>query len=383
MADNPIFKVNNVSKYYGEKVILSNISFDIMPGEILGLIGASGTGKTTLLNMLIGFIRPDKGEILFRFEHLLNLKENQLYRNVIKKPIEVKKMIGFAAQVPSFYPNLTVQENLEYFGSLFNMSRDALLSNIDALLDLMELKACRHQLAKNLSGGMQRRLDIACSLVHDPKVLILDEPTADLDPILRKHILSLVKLIKEKGTTVILSTHHLSEIENLCDRIAILKNGSIIEINTFSNIREKFITHKKLTIETNSKDYSKLLHKIPNALIHKQDIDNNELVIRTNEPNKLIRLLLKRADYIGEEINTFSLGTPNLDEIFVSITKIDDERIIKKLRFLKSVILDDDLPFKNYVKTNSNQTNNKNKLKNKLENKSKNKENIPNVYFYK
>ncbi len=321
MSDEPIFKIKNVSKYFGNKRVLNNISFDIMPGEILGIIGASGTGKTTILNILIGFLRADKGNLLFRFEHLLSFRDSEVYREVTDKSLEIKKMIGFAAQRPSYYPNLSIQENLEYFGSLYNLSKDALNSNIEALLNLMELKPSRYLLAKNLSGGMLRRLDMACSLVHDPKILILDEPTSDLDPILRKHIWELIKIIRSKGTTIILSSHHLTEIEHLCDRIAILKDGSFVELNTFDYIKNKYIKHKKVHIEIKSKDYEKLLQRVPTKLIKEKIIQDNELTIITQKPAELVNVLIRRSQTMKDEIINLSIGNPNLDEIFVSIER--------------------------------------------------------------
>jgi ABC-2 type transport system ATP-binding protein len=320
MSEEPLFKIKGVSKYFGNKRVLSNISFNIMPGEILGIIGASGTGKTTLLNILVGFITPEKGVLQFRFEHLLSFRNTEVYRDIRQKSIEIKRMVGFAAQKPSFYPDLTVEENLEYFGSLYDLSRDALNSNIEALLSLMELKASRFLLARKLSGGMQRRLDIACALVHDPKVLILDEPTSDLDPILRKHIWELIKVIRSKGTTIILSSHHLTEIENLCDRLAILEDGGFVELNTFAYIKNKYIKHKKVLIQIKSNDYKRLLNRVPSRLITAKEIIDNELILTTPKPKQLIMTLLKRSNTVRDEVLNLSIGNPNLDEVFVSIS---------------------------------------------------------------
>jgi ABC-2 type transport system ATP-binding protein len=326
MSEEPLFKLNNVTKYFKNKKTLCNVNFEIMPGEILGIIGASGAGKTTLLNVLIGFLRPEQGEVLFRFEHLLSFKNSQVYRDVFKKPMDIKKMIGFAAQRPSFYPNLTVQENLEYFGALFNLPKDALKSNIEALLNLMELKSSRYVLSKNLSGGMQRRLDMACSLIHDPKILILDEPTADLDPLLRSHIRELIKIIQSRGTTVILSSHHLSEIEHLCNRIAILKDGSLIDIDTVESIKQKYIKHKKVHIQTKSKHYDKLLSKIDSKLINSHYVQDNVLYVLSNNPSDLIVKLIEKAEKLDDAILDLRIGDPSLDEIFVSISKNDFSR---------------------------------------------------------
>ncbi len=329
-GEKPIFQLKHVSKYFGTRKVLNDVNLDIFPGEILGIIGASGAGKTTLLNMLIGFLRPEVGEVLFRFEHLLSFKDSEIYRDVFQKPIEIKKMIGFASQRPSFYPNLTVQENLEYFGALFNLSNDALNSNIEALLSLMELKSSRYVLSKNLSGGMQRRLDVACSLVHDPKILILDEPTADLDPILRNHISELIKIIQSRGTTILLSSHHLSEIEQLCNRIAILKDGTFVEVNSMENIRKKYIRHKKIHIQTKLREYDKLMDKMPKDILNKYHIHNRELIISSNSPEELLKKILEKIKKEGDELISLEIRNPSLDEIFVSINR-DTSKKLKDL----------------------------------------------------
>ena len=289
-------------------------------------------------------------------------------------------MIGFAAQKPSFYPYLTVQENMEYFGSLFNLSKDALLSNIEALLNLMELKPNRFLLAKNLSGGMQRRLDIACSLVHDPKILILDEPTSDLDPILRKHVWELIKIIRSKGTTIILSSHHLTEIEHLCDRIAVLKGGTFVEINTFDAIKKKYIKHKKVNIEVKSKDYDRLLKRVPARLIKSQIVQDNELIITTKNPTKLISSLIKRSESLKDEIINLAVANPNLDEVFVSISKEENEEAIIRDDLDYDALATEELNKLSYVSKKTSRKTKKKKEKKKKVSKVQKQES---VFIYK
>jgi len=380
MGEEPLFKVKNIYKYFGNKKVLNNISFEIMPGEILGIIGASGSGKTTLLNILVGFLRAEKGSLLFRFEHLLSYKNTEVYRNVTEKIIHIKRMVGFAAQKPSFYPNLSAQENMDYFGSLFDLSKDALKSNIEALLSLMGLMPSRYLLAKNLSGGMQRRLDIACALVHDPKILILDEPTSDLDPILRKHIWELIKIIRSKGTTIIISSHHLTEIEHLCDRIAVLKDGAFVELNTFDYIKNKYIKNKKVIIELKNKKYDKLLYKISKKFLTSKEIINNELYITTPKPTKLIPILIHNADKIKDEIINMSISNPNLDEIFVSITRNN----LNKKEEDYDKIATEEIEQLSDISKRTQRIKKKQEKKNKKEtkNKSKNK-NKQNIFIYK
>jgi ABC-2 type transport system ATP-binding protein len=192
----PLIVVDKLGKSFGRKKVLSNVSFEVKPGEIIGMIGASGSGKTTLLNMLIGFISPDTGDVKYKEPQMI--ADKPIYKSVFKQQKKFKNIYGFAAQLPSFYEKLTVKENLYYFGELYSLSKEVLHSNVHSLLKLIDLEAASNQLGKNLSGGMERRLDIACALIHNPQVLIMDEPTSDLDPLLRRSIWALIKTNKQQ-----------------------------------------------------------------------------------------------------------------------------------------------------------------------------------------
>ncbi len=224
----PFIEVQNITKRFGKRVILENISCDIPHGEIFGIIGTNGSGKTTLLKVLIGFYEPDKGSVLFQS------------RNVIKDLETVKKLFGFATQENCFYGQLTVHENLEYFGSLYKLPKDIINKNTEEIINLVKLKDAENVIGDHLSTGMQRRLDIAISLMHNPQVLILDEPTEDLDPLLRKEILNLIKEINKKGKTIVLTSHLLQEVETICDQIAILHNKKIADSGTLAQLKSRY-----------------------------------------------------------------------------------------------------------------------------------------------
>src|SRR3989344_2540277 len=160
--------LQGVTKKFGKNVVLDNISFNVAKGDIFGLIGTNASGKTTLLKTIVGFLRPTNGHLYF---------ESELIHNTPK----IVKNFGFAAQESSFYPKLTVEENLEHFGYLYGLNKKQLKENILKILETVNLTNTKNMLAENLSGGMQKRLEIACAIIHNPKVLFLDEPTADLD----------------------------------------------------------------------------------------------------------------------------------------------------------------------------------------------------------
>src|SRR3989344_6087800 len=196
-----LFELKEGTKKFGNATILDRVTLTIKEGDIFGIVGINGSGKTTLLKLLIGYYTPDKGTIT--------------YNNKPFKKTTIKKDIGFTAQESSFYPQLTVEENLLYFGSLYGLSTPEARAHTERVLALFELLPSRRHLSRTLSGGMQRRLEMACSLIHDPKILILDEPTEDLDPALRRNILSLIKKINSLGTTIILTSHLLGDLYEL------------------------------------------------------------------------------------------------------------------------------------------------------------------------
>lgn len=213
--------LREVGKSFQKMPVLQNVNLIIEEGDILGIIGQSGGGKTTLLNLISGFIEPTEGEVLYHSK-VFNEKRD-LNENLNK----IKKFFGFTPQHNSFYHKLTVRENLWHFGKLYGLDNDTLNNNISNLFNFTKLIDHQDKLADQLSGGMQKRLDISCSLVHKPKVLILDEPTADLDPILQKEILHMLVEVNKQGVTIIIASHQLDSIEQICNKVAIVHGGTI------------------------------------------------------------------------------------------------------------------------------------------------------------
>ena len=318
----PIVKVQNISKSFGSNNVLKNISLDIGEGEILGLIGASGAGKTTFLNMLIGFLKPNAGDIVFRLNHLLSYKDNYLYKSVFKRQRLVKQIYGFASQSPSFYEELTVKENLEYFGQLHNLNKETIKSNVSTLLNLMSLEHAKNVKAKNLSGGMGRRLDIACSLIHDPDILILDEPTADLDPLLRTNLLDIIRKINSKGTTIIISSHNLSELDTLCDRVVILKDSNIVASGHPATLKKEFRIENEIQLQLKSGYYEQLMRLIDKSKVCiGSRLEKGTLRVLTKNPEKALTVIISGIKDLKEELSYINVSSASLDDVFVSIWK--------------------------------------------------------------
>ncbi|MBT5739770.1 ABC transporter ATP-binding protein [Candidatus Woesearchaeota archaeon] len=216
-----VFK--GVSKRFHNKVVLANVNLSVQPGTIVGLVGRSGSGKTTLFRLLLGIYSATKGKIL------INGQDTK----------KSKSLIGFASQDNSFYPRLTVKENLSYFGRSYNLSKSEIDSRIKRLLSLMELSGNESIQARRLSGGMQRRLDLAIALIHDPEVLILDEPTTGLDVILNESIWELILRIHQSGKTIIVSTHNLDEVAHYCSNVVFLSKGKVIEERSIRKLSQQ------------------------------------------------------------------------------------------------------------------------------------------------
>jgi len=297
-----LLTASNISKIFGTKVVLQNVDFDIRAGEIFGLIGSSGAGKTTLLNILVGFLHPEIGDIYLANRQTISLSKN---------PNEIKKHIGFSTQTPSFYPKLTVLENLEHFGSLLLLEENDLRRRINALLDLVGLTDAKYTYGGQLSGGMQKRLDIACALLSDPDILILDEPTADLDPVMRRQLWGLIKQINSKGTTIILASHFLAEIELLCDRIAILHNKKIAEIGTAEELRDAYSKNFDVILTLQEQKYQKIISELKKHKIKNEITESGDLKIITQDPDKILSVITsncKKGDILSLHVTKPSLG---------------------------------------------------------------------------
>jgi len=224
MGDNSIIIVKNLVKKYGDFTAVKGISFEVKEGEIFGLLGPNGAGKTTTLEIIETLREKTSGEIWVNGF------------NLDKQPQEIKNVIGVQLQAAGYYPNLNLVQIIELFAGLYNRSVDPM-----ALLDTVNLREKAKNKYKELSGGQKQRFSIATTLINEPKIIFLDEPTTGLDPQARRNLWDLIRQVRDRGTTVILTTHYMDEAEELCERIAIVDAGEIISLDTPSGLVDKLI----------------------------------------------------------------------------------------------------------------------------------------------
>lgn len=223
--------IRNVSKSFGKHQVLKDITLDIYEGEIFGLLGPSGAGKTTLVKELAGLDEPTEGE-----NHLFHEKMPSL--SLIKR-------IGYMAQSDALYEELSAKENLQFFSELYGLKRHKQAQRIQEVMELVQLSGDVTKLVSNYSGGMKRRLSLAIALLHEPELLILDEPTVGIDPVLRKSIWKAFTDLKAQGKTLIVTTHVMDEADK-CDRLGLIRDGKLIAVGTPAELKEQT---NSLTIE--------------------------------------------------------------------------------------------------------------------------------------
>lgn len=306
-----LLKVENLNKDFGKKNALNNINFEVKKGEIFGIIGMSGSGKSVLLKTLVNFYKPTKGKITFN--------------NMNQKLLNFRKCFGFSTQESCFYPELTAYENLAHFGKLYGIKSSVLKDRIKELLSLLELEDAAKVSAYKLSGGMQKRLDIACSMIHRPQLLMLDEPTVELDPILRHSVMKLIEEInKKEGITIIMASHLLGGIETLCSNILILHKGKMLESGSLAKLRESYGGGDgEVFLRTNG-DQKKLLQDIERkkSVLNIKRImshGHNCTTLYCKDPEKIVRYLAPLLNQKNRQLVEMRISQPNLTEIFSSI----------------------------------------------------------------
>jgi ABC-2 type transport system ATP-binding protein len=297
-----VIKIENLVKDYGSVKALQGVSFDIQKGETFAVVGPNGAGKTSLLNTIVGLIHPSSGRIVVD-----NIE-------VSKNPKEIKKRIGYLPQRISFHENLSVFEVIQFYGALRGIND----INLDNVLSTVGILEQRDKRVAALSGGMLQRLALAQAIISDPPILILDEPTISLDPEGRITFKKLIREEKNKGKTILLSSHILSYIEELADRIAILVRGKVVALDTLEGLRTKLKLSSILEVEIeNANPYA--IKLIENLGVKDTWIKGKHLrlFISPGDKIRVIKTLINN----GFNISDFWTEEPSLEEIFIKYTE--------------------------------------------------------------
>jgi len=303
-----VVKVKNVVKRYEEKIALDHFNMEVNEGEILGLLGPNGCGKTTAINCILSLLKFDKGEI-------------QVFgRKMTPNSYDIKRQIGLVPQEVSVFENLTVKENIDYFCGLYIDDKNTRRQYVEEAIEFVGLKDYVRFYPRKLSGGLKRRLNIACGIVHKPKLIFLDEPTVAVDAQSRNFILEGIKKLNREGSTVIYTTHYLEEAEMLCNRIIIMDNGKDIASGTIEELKAMITTSEKIVVRfVNIEDeVINKMYKIPHVI----DIERNgeDFIIKfENGINNLSNLLSFIAEYNLTYIKLYS-QLPTLNDVFLELT---------------------------------------------------------------
>ncbi|MCL1824211.1 MAG: ABC transporter ATP-binding protein [Oscillospiraceae bacterium] len=301
-----ILTMKNIVKRYGSHTALDHLTVSVNKGESLGLLGPNGAGKTTAIRVLTGLTGSDAGEV-----------------RIFDKPLkggaaDIKKRIGIVPQDLALYETLSARDNLEFFGKLYGVKGAKLKKRADDVLEILGLSDVAKKAPKKFSGGMKRRLNIGCAIIHSPELLILDEPTVGIDPQSRNHILDFVTEINKQGTTVLYTSHYMEEVEKVCSRVCIMDAGRVIADGSVEELTASVVFEETVALEVKEsapslKDSIKKVQGVKNVAV-----DGRKLVI-TNETGSgnLARILDIAQPYI---ILGVSARRPTLEDAFLSLT---------------------------------------------------------------
>lgn len=273
-------KLEKVTKRFGAKTVVDNFSLEVGRGELFGLLGPNGAGKTTTINMIIGALAPDSGMIGINGSGTPGKQA-------------IKRLMGVVPQTLAVYETLTALQNLDFFGRLYGLAGRELKDRIDRVFEIVNLSERRNEKVSKYSGGMKRRLNIAAALLHQPSLLILDEPTVGIDPQSRNAIFESIQILKNEGCTVILTSHYIEEVQQLCNRVGVMDEGKLVAEDTVEKLIANYGGKSTLTVET----------------------VRGKIKIETDQPVKEIIRINSEDDIIS-----LHMESPSLEKAFLNIT---------------------------------------------------------------
>ena len=308
-----MLEVQDLWKSYDSRQVVSGVSFDAAPGQIIGLLGPNGAGKTTTVSMICGLTPVDQGSVVLAGQRIL------------ADTSDAKRKIGLVPQDIALYEGLSAIGNLQTFGALYGLKGDELRGRALAALELVGLTERARDKPATFSGGMKRRLNIACALVHDPDILLLDEPTVGIDPQSRNAIFDNLETLKARGKTMVYTTHYMEEAERLCDRIVIMDHGKVIANDTLAGLYRQLPASASLDIEIDGEIDIDTLLRQPGVRSASQQ--NGKLSVGVESLSAAAPVVLAWLAATGHRVNHINSGRASLETLFLGLTgrKLRDE----------------------------------------------------------
>lgn len=304
-----VLETINITKNFKEKIAVDDVNIYLDEGESVGLLGPNGAGKSTTISIISSLLKPTSGDVK------LNGK------SIIKDPSEIRKILGVVPQEIALYEELSAYENLKFFGEIYKVDRSVLEQRIQEVLVMVGLEDRQKGVVKTFSGGMKRRVNIAAALLHQPKILILDEPTVGIDPQSRNHILETVRQLNEKNATTILYTsHYMEEVEQLCKRVYIMDHGKVIASGTKTELLSILSNEDTIQVQLSETSDSLIeLIKSMEAVRQVEEIDGGIRIISKKGENILGNLVLA-AERESIQVTHYQMETPSLEDVFLHLT---------------------------------------------------------------
>jgi len=289
-----IIQINQLEKSFGSLTAVDGLSLEVRSGETLGLLGPNGAGKTTTISMMMGLLRPSAGHVTIDGE----------------SPVvpSTRKKIGLAPQSLSLYEELTARENLEFFARLYQLGGSDLKSRVDWALEFSGLTDRARDRVGKYSGGMKRRLNLACALIHEPEIVMMDEPTVGVDPQSRNHLFDCIEELQQQGLTIIYTTHYMNEAQRLCDRVAIVDHGKLLALDTVDHLIKQHGGKSLILAE--------LQQPLANGVQLPGFVDDNLWRAESESPMEAVT----QATRQGVEFQTLNVAQPDLESVFLTLT---------------------------------------------------------------
>jgi ABC-2 type transport system ATP-binding protein len=297
-----MIKADNLKKRYGDVVALDDVSFEVKKGETFGLLGPNGAGKTTTIQVLCGLLKPDSGNV-------------SLAGKTDPTLAEVRLSLGVVPQALAIYEELSAGDNLRFFGRMYELSGQKLKERVSKCLEIAGLTQRSRERVSKYSGGMKRRLNMVCSLLHEPKLLLLDEPTVGVDPQSRNLIFDTIEAMKKQGRTIIYTTHYMEEAERLCDRVAILDHGKILDMDSVDSLiaRHGGPSHVEAEFEEKLPDPDRIEQFIEDK---NMQFEETKVRFETSRPMESLAMLNRS----GVRFRSLKVQTADLEDVFLNLT---------------------------------------------------------------